>query len=134
MCRHSVRTVVGLSCGISWRATKAKALARSATVAADSKLARSVPPAPISANGEHRHAQPLAARIPPIEFLRRRRAWTLGPNVYRVLGRDGRRYYLVGLTNDGEVVCNCAAGSAGRPCIHAVVVLRRLLRELRRQS
>jgi len=78
------------------------------------------------------HAQALDRRCAPSVFLRHRRAWMVGRAVYRVASHDGRRLYVVRIRDAGEVTCSCAAGSAGRACVHACAVLRRLLREAKR--
>lgn len=63
-------------------------------------------------------------RTPAIEMFGHRRARAVIPGYYTVLGRDGRTRYDVIVDEAYEPQCSCPAGSHGRPCYHAAVVLR----------
>ena len=75
------------------------------------------------------HTRAFAASTPAVDMLPRRRAWRVGPGCFRVFSRDGLTAYRVLVTGDGETSCTCTAGRFGRACFHAVIALRRVLRE-----
>ncbi|HXM57922.1 MAG TPA: hypothetical protein VOB72_21175 [Candidatus Dormibacteraeota bacterium] len=84
-------------------------------------------------NGSSKPRRPRAkaydARTAAVEMVRHRRAWRVGPGHFRVFSRDGLTAYRVLVTPDGETSCTCTAGRFGRACYHAVIGLRRVLRE-----
>ena len=75
-------------------------------------------------------AATYAKSVKPVEMLDgRRRAWRIGPDEFRVIGRDPIDRYVVKVTEGGVPCCPCPAGSRGNPCWHAALVLARLQRE-----
>ncbi len=83
----------------------------------------------LSAAVRRPRARAYDARTPVTDMLRRRRAWRVGPGCFGVFSRDGLTAYRVLVTSSGETSCTCTAGRFGRACYHAVLVLRRILRE-----
>ena len=75
------------------------------------------------------HTRAFDRRTPAVDMLRCRRAWRMGPGCFRVFSRDGLTAYRVLVTLGGATSCTCMAGRFGRPCLHAVIALRRVLRE-----
>lgn len=69
------------------------------------------------------------SRVSPLEMLDgRRRAWKVMPTVYEVVSRSGRQRYQV-VVIFGRPQCECLAALNGRPCWHAALTLKRILRE-----
>ncbi len=83
----------------------------------------------LSAAARRPHTRMYDPRTPAADMLCRRRAWRVGPGCFRVFGRDGLTAHRVLATPAGETSCTCTAGRFGRACYHAVLVLRRILRE-----
>jgi hypothetical protein len=101
-------------------------------VAADTKPIVSASPAPGPVSRARLHAKPLDRRCSPSDFMRHRHAWQVGRAIFTIASHDGKRVYLVGVSQTSDVICSCSAGLASRPCVHACADLRRVLRELRR--
>lgn len=66
---------------------------------------------------------------PASTMARRRRAWRLGEDGYRVIGRGGTGYQVRMV--EGKPVCNCPAADFGLDCWHQARVTARLRREAR---
>ena len=75
------------------------------------------------------HTRTYDPRTSASDMPRRRRAWRVGPCCFGVFSRDGLTTYRVLVRPDGETSCTCTAGRFGRACFHAVIALRRVLRE-----
>ena len=67
-------------------------------------------------------------RVPPVQMMDgRRHVWKLAPGLFKVYGRGGVTYEIP--VEGGVPHCPCEAGSRGRKCWHAALVLARLERE-----
>ena len=66
-------------------------------------------------------------RTPAPEVMNTRRAWRVGDH-FEVVSRSATKRYRVDVAG-GMPLCTCTAAHYGRPCFHAAVVLRRVMRE-----
>ena len=66
-------------------------------------------------------------RTPAPEVMNHRRAWRVDDH-YEVVSRSAKERYRVDVEG-GMPLCTCTAARYGRPCYHAAVVLRRVMRE-----
>lgn len=64
----------------------------------------------------------------PTTVMNHRRAWRRSETRFEVISRDASTRYQVDVLG-GVPLCSCPAARHRRPCYHAAVVLRRLIRE-----